>query len=448
MDIMLKTERKQPADASAAGVPYDETMLASNVTGGIVAQAMSAASSSAARASTTDGVAAEAMSAAGGSAAQRTTVLPTIQLQDGLPTLLAEDRMRYEPVGPLGRGGMGEVLKVTDNDIRRTVALKRLLPGLDDPALLARFVEEIRIVGQLEHPGIVPVHDVGIDAEGQYYFVMKYVDGETLETIIEKLAAGDPAYHARHTVERRMDIFIGILDALHYAHERGIIHRDIKPANVMVGSYGEVVLMDWGIAKRMKGEPGPALPARSIPAQAGQDDDPRRFYRTMEGALMGTPAYMSPEQAAGIDADERSDVYSLCVLLHELLGLRHYLADAKSLEEVVKGVLTVHPRFLAFGRNPHQPPPPTDIAHVVSKGVRKDPNDRYQTVSELLDRLRARQDGYIPIQCPVTLTMRGVKALSRFVDHNPNATFLFTIGAGAGALGGLVYGALHLFGVA
>jgi hypothetical protein len=84
----------------------------------------------------------------------------------------------------------------------------------------------------------------------------------------------------------------------------------------------------------------------------------------------------------------------------------------------------------------------------VSKGVRKDPNDRYQTVSELLDRLRARQDGYIPIQCPVTLTMRGVKALSRFVDHNPNATFLFTIGAGAGALGGLVYGALHLFGVA
>jgi serine/threonine-protein kinase len=157
---------------------------------------------------------------------------------------------------------------------------------------------------------------------------------------------------------------------------------------------------------------------------------------------------MSPEQAAGIDADERSDVYSLCVLLHELLGLEHYLGKVSSLEEVVKGVLTVEPRFLALVKSPHQPPAPADLAHVVRKGVRKDPNDRYQTVSELLDRLRARQDGYIPIQCPVTFTLRSIGALNRFVSHHPFFTYVAAVAAGVGALGGLVYGALHLLGVA
>ena len=414
------------AKAASAAPPssLDETVLAGAAEGGMVAASLAASAKS---------------------GAHRTTVLPMIQVHDGHPTLLADDRMRYEPVGQLGQGGMGEVLKVKDNDIQRTVAVKRMLPGLDDPALLGRFVEEIRTVGQLEHPGIVPVHDVGIDDDGQYYFVMKYVEGETLETIIDKLRAGDRAYHEKYTVERRVEIFIGILEAVHYAHERGIIHRDIKPANVMVGPYGEVVLMDWGIAKRIKGEPGPAWPA--LPAVDG-GADPRRFYRTMEGALMGTPAYMSPEQGSGIDADERSDVYSLCVLFHELLGLEHYLGAADSLEEVVKGVLTVDPDFLAYRKHRHQAPTPADLAHIVKKGVRKDPNDRYQTVSELLDRLRARQDGYFPVQCPMTFTKRGVTAIGHFVDNHPMATFFSLVTGGAGALGGIVYGVLHVLGVA
>src|SRR5512133_3565399 len=153
MDIMDRTVAS-PTDQAAAGSAVDATLMAAD-----------ASRSTAAHGITSSGTA----------AAQRTTVLPSLRLQNGQPKLLAEDRLRYETVGQLGQGGMGEVLKVTDNDIRRTVALKRLLPGLDDPALLARFVEEIRIVGQLEHPGIVPVHDVGIDEHGQHYFVMKYV---------------------------------------------------------------------------------------------------------------------------------------------------------------------------------------------------------------------------------------------------------------------------------
>src|SRR6185312_9441186 len=142
-------------------------------------------------------------------------------------------------------------------------AVKRLLPDLTSPPILARFVDEIRTVGRLEHPNIVPIHDVGVDELGRYFFVMKYVEGETLESIIDKLAAGDPAYLAKYSVEVRIELFLGILHALEYAHAQGVVHRDIKPANVMVGRYGEVVLMDWGISKPIAEKRDPAAAAEA-----------------------------------------------------------------------------------------------------------------------------------------------------------------------------------------
>ncbi|MCC6522143.1 MAG: serine/threonine protein kinase [Polyangiaceae bacterium] len=360
----------------------------------------------------------------------RTTVLPRVSVEGGMPLLVAADRERYETESQLGEGGMGEVLKVKDNDIQRTVALKRLLPGTQEPAIVARFVEEIRTVGQLEHPNIVPIHDVGIDSNGQYYFVMKYVNGETLESIIEKLQAGDRAYHARFTYEHRVEVFVGILEAIHYAHARGIVHRDIKPANVMVGPYGEVVVMDWGIAKQLRPEPGaPVLPEGAgrpgapVPTH-GAPADPRSLHRTQEGALIGTPAYMSPEQAAGFPVDERSDIYSLCVLLHELLGLEHYLAGEETMDGILRGALEKTPPALLRVRNPYQPPVPADLVHFVRKGVNKDASQRFQSVSEMLTRLRARRDGVIPIQCPVTFAKRGTTGLTRFVDRHPFVTLV------------------------
>jgi len=133
-----------------------------------------------------------------------------------------------------------------DRDIGRKVALKRLHTphdhgGTPSPSSLARFVDEVRTVGQLEHPNIVPIHDVGVDEAGNYFFVMKYVDGVTLEDVVEKLKAGEPDAVARYTIARRVEMFVGILRALEYAHQRGIIHRDLKPANVMVGDNGEVI---------------------------------------------------------------------------------------------------------------------------------------------------------------------------------------------------------------
>jgi len=378
-----------------------------------------------------------------GATAQRTTVLPKVTVRDGTPTLLAEEAERYEELAPLGQGGMGEVVKVTDNDIQRTVAIKRLLPGLEDPAVLSRFVEEIRIVGQLEHPNIVPVHDVGVDAEGQYYFVMKYVEGETLESIIAKLAEGNAVYHRRYPIERRVEIFLDVLEAIQYAHERGIIHRDIKPANVMVGPHGEVMVMDWGVAKRIKGDPGPDLPKLPLPPEAlGK----KRFHETMVGALIGTPAYMSPEQAGGYPLDERSDIYSLTVLLHELLGLRHYLESKESLEEVVRGVLLETPSPVSLSHSPHQPAPPLDLTHFVRKGVKKVPDERYQSVAEMISILRARREGNILIQCPVTFTKRAIHGLLHLMDRHPIVTMATLAMTILGSASGMGYGVAHLFG--
>ena len=182
----------------------------------------------------------------------RSTVLPRVEMVGSTPRLVSQGKLRYEHTRHLGQGGVGEVLGARDNDIDRDVAVKRLRPEVSSPATIARFVEEVRTVGRLEHPNIVPIHDVGVDERGEYYFVMKYVDGETLESIIEKLAAGDPLYHAHYTFERRVRIVRALLEALAFAHRKGIVHRDIKPANVMIGAYRRSRLDGLGIAKQLR----------------------------------------------------------------------------------------------------------------------------------------------------------------------------------------------------
>jgi serine/threonine-protein kinase len=299
-----------------------------------------------------------------------------------------------------------------DLDIGREVAIKRLRPEAQGAASLARFVDEIRTVGVLEHPNIVPIHDVGVDEDGALYFVMRRVQGQTLESIIDRLAAGDPLALAHWTFERRVHVFRQLLDAVAFAHGQGILHRDIKPANVMVGHFGEVFLMDWGIAKPVAA-PEQARP-RLDPAPL-----PVRVTATHVGSLIGTPAYMSPEQARGETVDARSDVYSLSVLFHELLGLTHYLSGATTLEAVLNGVQHVRVPMVGGVSSPHQSPAPMDLSWFVHKGVQKDPAKRYQSVAEMIERLDAREDGRIPIQCHVTFTKRVSREILRWVDRHP-----------------------------
>lgn len=363
----------------------------------------------------------------------RSTVLPRVEMAGSSARLVHQDRTRYEHEHLLGQGGVGEVVRVKDHDIDRTVAVKRLRSDMREAGSVARFVDEIRTIGQLEHPNIVPIHDVGVDEEGQLFFVMKYVEGETLESVIEKLAAGDVAYLRRYTHERRVEIFLGILEAVHYAHARGIIHRDIKPANVMVGPFGEVMVMDWGLAKRISGADQLALlPADEAASPVG--DTGRDLFRTRAGTLLGTPAYMSPEQArAQKDIDERSDIYSLCVMFHELLGLQHYLADQTTLASMLVAVQEQRAKNVSFIAHPHQHSPAADLGHFVAKGLHKNPADRYRSVEQMIARLRDRAAGEIPIECPVTGMMSVGHRAIRVIERYPIATIvmlsLFVIGS-------------------
>jgi serine/threonine-protein kinase len=299
-------------------------------------------------------------------------------------------------------------------------AIKRLLPGSTNAPTLARFVDEVRIAGGLDHPNVVPIHDVGVDEEGRYFFVMKYVQGETLENVIEKLRANDPDTVRAWSFEKRVEIMLGLLRALSFAHAKGILHRDVKPANVMIGRFGEVMLMDWGIAKRIQGDTAAVVPDT-------QGDAPSVSVRaslkgTQRGAMVGTPAYMSPEQAKGsIDLDARTDLYSACVLFHELCALGHYLEDAPDLAALITRIQNTNWTAiqLSHGKVPHAPRVPAELAHFLAKGLANDPARRFQNADEMIERLQAILEGSFEVQCPVTFTKKATRLLSKLVDRAP-----------------------------
>lgn len=341
------------------------------------------------------------------------TVLPRTEFTPQGVQFVTSGRTRYETVKKLGEGAFGEVLLVNDNDIERRVALKRIKPDMADEDTLIRFVGEVQAVGSLEHPGIVPIHDVGLDEHG-YFFVMKFVDGETLESIIAKLRAGDPSYLSRYSMEARAQLFLQLCRAVQFAHAKGIIHRDIKPANVMVGAYGEVMLMDWGLAKKISDT---GAPAEVYNRQSkGQD-----AFGTMLGHAIGTPAYMSPEQARGEHdrTDGRSDIYSLCAVFYELLSTRHYLPPTRSVNELLEAVKSGEPVAGPLAMH-HLFQVPPEFAWLVHGGLHKDPSKRYQSLGEVCARIQMALEGRAPVQCPCTGLKRANGAWSDFIDAHPN----------------------------
>jgi Protein kinase domain len=260
----------------------------------------------------------------------------TIRLPDGADAVEPELwGGRVEVRGEVGRGAMGQVLLGFDRKLRREVALKvTYLPRGEIPReQLARFVEEAQVNAQLEHPNIVPLHDLGVDPQGRAYFSMKLVRGRSLEDILTARLNGDEATLAEFGLRRLLDIFSQVCLALEYAHARGVIHRDLKPANVMIGDFGEVLVMDWGVAKLMEMATGVStesgalaseheasdLAPHSAPGRVTSVRAQTKAWQTHDGAVLGTPHYMSPEQARGESVDERSDLYSLGVMLYEIL---------------------------------------------------------------------------------------------------------------------------------
>ena len=281
---------------------------------------------------------------------------------------------RYEDLGPLGEGAMGEVRRVRDRDLNRTMAMKVIRVDLmQHPAVLARFVEEAQCSAQLQHPGIVPVHELGRTPDGRVYFTMREVRGRTLGDVIAEVhtAPGD-AWGAG--LRRLVEAFRKVCEAVGYAHSRGVVHRDLKPANVMVGEFGEVLVVDWGLAK-VQG-------ARDRAAEAGDlsvivtDRAALGGLATRMGAVAGTPAYMPPEQARGeIDRiDARSDVYALGAMLYEILAGRPPY-EGPSGQAVVRRVLDGPPEPVDRADTLNDLPP--ELVAACSRAMARQPEDRH-----------------------------------------------------------------------
>lgn len=370
---------------------------------------------------------------------KRTTVLPRrVRSAEGTTHRTIEERPRFERIRLLGEGGVGTVELARDNDIRRTVAVKKLRSEARSDGALMRFADEVRIVGQLEHPNIVPIYDVGRDETGEVYLVMKQLAGETMEDVIAKLKAGDAAYLERFTIERRARMFLLVLDAVRYAHSRGVLHRDLKPANIMIGPYDEVTVLDWGIAKPV-GARDPASAAKDTPA-SWIDSQDQRLIDTQVGTLAGTPLYMSPEQAAGQNdsLDARSDVYSLALVFYEWLSLEHPLEGKSTLLEVLGTIMMTEHDAGLLTRRAGTRGVPCEYVYLIVRCLRRDRSERLASVDLMYQQLTDILDGKVPIECPVTFTKRATHEALHWVDRHQRAFVALFVFVSAALLFGAV----------
>ena len=264
---------------------------------------------------------------------------------------------RYELLEKVGQGGMASVYVARDKDLERGVAIKVIHAPVIDLEVQERMLAEARIIAQLEHPGILPVHAIGFLPDGRIYYVMKLVQGQRLDRFITDAIP----------LQERMRVFLRVCDAVAFAHSKGVVHRDLKPSNIMVGEFGEVLVIDWGIAKVLRrAEPG-------VHARHG----------TMLGPVLGTPGYMAPEQERGDTGsiDERTDVYSLGVLLGSLLPVhapKHLRAIAEKARSPVPADRYADVSGLSW-----------DVSHFLNgRRVTAIPESPFETVRRLVVRHR------------------------------------------------------------
>ncbi|MBN2643528.1 MAG: SUMF1/EgtB/PvdO family nonheme iron enzyme [Victivallales bacterium] len=296
---------------------------------------------------------------------------------------------QFKDIREIGHGGIGSVLSAHERTLGRDLAVKVLRPAYRKrKRSVGRIVREARATALIEHPNIVPVHSMGVLDDVGVYFTMKKVGGENLQEVLFKLEAGNPEYLEKYSRSILLEIFISICNGVAYAHSKGVIHRDLKPSNIMLGDYGEVLVMDWGLVK-FKGEEEDINEAFGV-----YSEDHGDMMLTLDGTIAGTPLFMSPEQAGGDsdEVDEQSDVYSLGVILYTLLTYKQSpFNDADNIRTILNNV--VKGNF----------PPPGKVAkHKVDrelnaiclKAMALKKTDRYASVKALISDVRRFIAGY------------------------------------------------------
>ncbi|QDU65726.1 bifunctional serine/threonine-protein kinase/formylglycine-generating enzyme family protein [Engelhardtia mirabilis] len=339
---------------------------------------------------------------------------------EGADAPMDTEATRYDILGELGQGGMGVVYEVFDRDLERNLAMKVLRGAAPRSSSRSRrFADEARITGRLQHPGIVPVHELGTDAAGRAYFTLAKVAGLTFHEVIDRVHGSDPDW----TLARAVSHLLRACEALAFAHSRGVVHRDLKPTNVMVGPFGETYVMDWGLARDLSAvatvahQPPPLHPrgpaqspevSPSIESSAGGEQPSSSAVRgplpasqgaspaaqrTLEGEVLGTPAYMPPEQARGEMAlvGPRSDVYAAGAVLYHLLAGRAPYAELGALEPLalLDRVEAGPPATLVSAAKRA----PVELRAIAERAMDRDPAARYADMGELTEDLRAWLEG-------------------------------------------------------
>ncbi|MDI1429605.1 protein kinase domain-containing protein [Polyangium sorediatum] len=323
--------------------------------------------------------------------AEHVEPLGTVSEHDGDVSTFLGPGKRYQIREMLGVGGMGEVHLCRDEAIGRDVAQKTLLTGVAGKGREERrFLREVRVQGQLEHPSVVPVYDMGIGADGKPYFTMRRVQGHTLAEVLRGLARGDASIQAGHTRRRLLEAFVRVCLAVDYAHTRGVLHRDLKPSNIMLGAFGEVYVLDWGVAKLV------ADRATGTPITMGEPPKPPAQPVTVPGAelarqegMVGTLAYMSPEQMLGVEnsQDARTDVYSLGAILYEILTLRPLHRGTR--EEITESTL----RGADARASAVAPDVPPELDAICVRATSIERARRFTSARELCDTVERYLDG-------------------------------------------------------
>jgi serine/threonine-protein kinase len=296
----------------------------------------------------------------------------------GEVTLVRLPTDRFTDEGQIAHGGASAIHRIFDRTLLRHSAMKLLATGLQPfPEERQRFVHEAQITAQLNHPNVVPIYELGLMSTGGPYFTMKLVDGETMESL---LAERDGQVRQLGWVAAFLEILIKVCDAVAFAHSRGVIHRDLKPGNIMVGSFGQVYVVDWGIAKLMTNHSDVAISSDRQPPPDRQ------------GNFVGTPSYMSPEQAWGDHhaTDERSDIYLLGATLYHVL-------TGRVPHEGSVNMGAVDAARMGICKPPEEQPTtaklPRGLLRIAMRAMARDPRERYQTASALRDDLVAQLRG-------------------------------------------------------